>query len=566
MRTSLLSYIAGLRDKLMAREYRALFIGVILFFLLLYVPVITSAGLIYDDWSVAGLGRACPGIDDSYRCFWGNYVDRPLAPLYYGILSNIFHGWSPGYFIFVSLCWLAGVLIVMRVLYRRFGMRFALPFALVALMPSIATTVIFSPGMQGVGAFTFMLWALSFRGFDAYARIQKKRALIGGYACILAIMMLYESSIPLFGLSVIWPFIVMKRPRKLARNFWVEYAKHFVLPFLAILVVLAMYQKFFVFGQAGSVSKVRILKDPHAFDFLLRVITNDLYIFIIGVPNMAARGLVRLLRNNGWRTLLNYLAVLSTGYWLVKKYASEQIGDRRLPTWRMLFAAAVVIMAGLAGMHFIAVSPPTIVGYLNRALVGGAILVALTFAFLLQRYGKNRTTAYVLSLFFMGYTASFIVQRNNYIAANRERHRIEQRVAAKLAGTKQDSMFVLAEVPTYLPTNFNNETIFSDEVLDWGNFLHVRAKNRTTGGISLSTERLRRGELKANPKGLMVMGSLVEMARLWHYDLETNKLVKIEDQQELERVLKNIRLNPKAYPLPADAQLRESIRSWLASY
>jgi len=137
------------------------------FVIIIYLPFILRGGLIYDDWSVAKLSKDCPGIRQSVSCFWPGYPDRPLASIYYSLNSNLFRTWSTGYIFVVVAQWVVGISLLYKVFSRRFGKIFSTTFFLIAVTPSIASTVIFSPAMQGIGATSFLCWAFSFFFLDS---------------------------------------------------------------------------------------------------------------------------------------------------------------------------------------------------------------------------------------------------------------------------------------------------------------------------------------------------------------------------------------------------------------
>jgi hypothetical protein len=174
-------------------------------------------------------------------------------------------------------------------------------------------------------------------------------------------------------------------------------------------------------------------------------------------------------------------------------------------------------------------------------------------------------------LLFSTYNLSFLLQRHNVIEANAQRNRIQSSAAPQINAAEQekDLMIVLASVPTYTQANFNNETIFSDEVLDWGNYLRVQTDVKTILGISLSPGRLLRKEIAITDGKVQVytLPKPLDADYFWYYDVRTGKLEHIHSIGRMQEILEETETDyPYVYPAPVDARLRDELRNWLASY
>lgn|GEM_PF-221372 len=542
------------------------------FALVLYVPFVLKGGFQYDDWSAAGLSKACPGLFHSFSCYWPNYPDRPLASLYYSIDSNVFHAWAPGYIIADVLEWTGGALLAFTVLKKRFGLNLAVPFLFVAAIPSISTTTIFSPAMQAIGSFTFLLWATSFYFLDKYLVSQKQRHWWLCYGFIFFSLLFYESSTPLFAVSALWPLLVDPNPLP-TFTYWKRYALRYILPIIVILIVIGLYQDLIVLHFYKYISKVRIQDTHNLFNFGLRVVTNTLYILTIGVADLSLRGLVRLRSSGIWTAAsavalaaIAGISMVKFGRFTIRPSARLAVKKRKYIFWLVI----VVIAIGITAMHFIANAPPTMVGYNNRGLVSGSILVALVAAWLWYNYFSRRLSLSIIGvLCFLAYLGSFVVQRDNYIAGNTERRQIQAAAIKQINAVNQPGMYVLANVPTYTDKNFDNETVYSDEVLDWENSLELESRVISIRGISLSPGRITRGELEIRGDQLEAMHNvknLVPIRTIWYYDVVSHKLAKIQSTKQLQQIFSNEATHPPTYPLPVDAQLRQNLQNWLASY
>lgn len=526
-----------------------------LFFTLLYAPYVVRGGLEYDDWNVVRLGKACPGIAQSFKCYWPSYADRPLAGLYYSLTTNIFHTWAPGYMLLNLAMFAATLLVLFHIFKRRFGMNFATAFLFVAAVPVLSSTIIFSPAMQSIGTLTFLLWAVALHFLDKHVETKQDKQLWISFGILFVSLLLYESSLPLFGLSALWLFIL--KPQKQTLKYWLGYAKKYIAPLVLMLLIIFVYQKLYVFPHYPGLSKIRI-NDANfsAIDFGLRVLVNEVYIFSIGWLSLAARGLVRL-RQASLLTILDFVGLIAVAAALYLRRAQKQKTAKTFNAYYLL-----VVAIGIAGIHYLALSPPTIVGYLNRGLVSASFMIAVIAAWSWQKVSGNRLYILIWAGLFAAYMASFMVQRSNYIAANNVRNHIKTNVIQKIDAVHQDNMFILSDVPTYLPNNFNNETIFSDEVLDWANFLYVNDSNRTVDGISISPARLTRHEIVISKGSLQVLGKSVPLSNVWYYRIEANELVKVQNEAGMKQIFDEV-VKKKPDKASADFTMREQLKSWL---
>jgi hypothetical protein len=441
-------YLNLLWSKFKSSRYKKIYILLIIFLLLTYLPLFWQGGFVYDDWAVVKLSHECHNLPNSISCFWSGYPDRPLAALYYPLISNLFKTWAPGYFLLVVTAWLSGVGLLAGVLSRRFGMALALPFFLVAATPSIASTIIFSPAMQGIGAVAFLIWSLSFYLLDKFLVTGRRRQLLMSQGLLLASLLFYESSLPLFGLSALWPIIIFSG--KLNKAFFKKYLKTHILPMILIVGLIITYQEFYVKQYYEYISKVRFLDaNINLIAFGMRVVTNAIYIVTISVANMAAWALIKL-QSYGLAMTTSFLLIIVLVRSVVSNLPTQQVKlSLKKRGYKLLGLALVLIMLGVSGLHFIAVQPPTVVGYNNRGVVAGAIVVAILVGLVWQRWlAKSHWLTILGVLFISCYSFSFLIQRHNYIEAQKQRLSLENKLVSQVEAVNQVGMTIIANTPT----------------------------------------------------------------------------------------------------------------------
>jgi hypothetical protein len=534
------------------------------FTILLYGPFIAKGGLIYDDWSVARLGQACPNFSYSFTCYWPNYSDRPLAAVYYSTITNILNDWAIGYILLALGFWFGAIYFTYRVLLRRLGLGFAAAFLFVAVIPSISSTVIFSPAMQGIGALAYLAWAGSFYLLDIYLAKKRRSLFIWSLLLMQASLFLYESSLPLFALSAAWPFVVRSKQEKIDWAYWRHYFTAYLLPIGGVVAFTLAYQKLFIIHFVSrDISKFRLFDSQlDIADIAGRSLFNTFYVFTLGTINLSVRGLNRV-RQFGIFSLTNFLALLATAagaFWVVR-------GTKMFKNVRLNGLLLIPVLLGVAAIHFVALNPPSLVGYINRGLLSASIALALMAAILWRKASRTLFATLLWFAFFVAYLASFLVQRNNYIISNVDRSRIEKAIVEQLRVYDDKSVFVLADTPIYTSKNFNNETVFSDEVLDWANFLYLKTDNRYIRGISVSPERVKRQEIVVAEDKLVVMkDTKVPVKEVLFYKVRTKELITVQNGDHLKALIKDAVKKAEGYPVPADGEFRDLLRHWVASY
>lgn len=537
----------------------------------IYGPYVVGGGLVYDDWSVALLSKFNPGLINSMAKYWGGYADRPIADLYYALTSNLFHDIASLYILNVVVCWAVAIYIVFRVLYKRFGPQFAVPFLFLASLPSMASTVIFSPAMQSIGALSMLMWAASLWAIDKYVETRQTSHMAISFGMGSAILLTYESVFPLFFINLLWPYIITHKktnilttPRK--------YVQYIALPFMIVLAVYALYQRFVVALMYGDISKARIHSLPEFWASFQLSSFNGLYISTLGVVNMVTGGIARLFMNGGGRIKAVAVIALATGLCVAAVWVTRKIRPATT-TYKLryiTFAGVGTIMAVIV-MHTIASSPPTLVGYRNRAMTAVVIILALFGAVVWDRVLRRHKVLMVVAVIVTaGYINTFILQRNNYIAATSIRNEyVNSIVRAKGNIDDGDNSVIIALVPTYLDNNFNDETVFSDEVLDVRNAIRVKTGETATEAISLSPGRLKRGDIVLGDTGIMVRSissKPIPYDNILFYDNETKAMTRFGQKADADVAVQKLVSHAPGGSRANDIDMRDNIHYWIMAY
>jgi hypothetical protein len=523
---------------------------------LVYAKYVQQGGLIYDDWAVWHLGLQPGNLVGAYKYWFPLFAFRPLAPVYYALTSR-FEGFAIGYILVNLVLWCGSVVLTATVLRELIGSRFAVLFAFLAVIPTLSSTMIFSPAMQSIHSLVVFLWALSFMLLhQAIIRSTPKLALWSIAVCAL-MCATYEVALPLLALSLVLPLLREDRSIIEAMNdriFLINTSG-----ILGVVVIMIVYQKIgshFVIARASGTSRL-VVTDPVEFlAFAVRNLKRFVFIMVWDMPALLMNGVLRLLANRSLGIIATWL-----GGVLVLLMATFSIRYLRVSRSHLLILLAAIVagMFGVILIHTAARVEPTIHGYYNRGLTSFSFLLPMLVAAATSlAYSINRwcgRVAITMAIgFFAAYLASFIVQRDNYIAAVR----VQTEILADLAGKfdlplRSDhinrdvspSEFIIANVPEFLLTNFNDETIFSDEVDDWNHALVLYTNGRLRGG-TVSQKKFcgvpKRVVLKDNSI-TFADGITMPIADAWYYEYSqlerSSMLLRIRDGAHLREVFRS---------------------------
>ena len=537
------------------------FIFFLVFIGLVYGKYVQQGGLGRDDWWIWRLGLE-PTLIDAYRWIFPAWAFRPLAPLYYVPISR-FEGFAAGYILVNVGLWCGSVVLTAGVLRDLIETRFIVLFAFIAAIPTLSTTVIFSPAMQSIGSLAVLLWALSFMFLhQSIVRSSPKLALLSIVFCAL-MCATYEVALPLLALSLAWPLLRADRSIvELIRNriFLINTSG-----ILGVIILMIIYQKILAPNILAAIdvvatedSRLRLTNPAKFLAFAIHNLKQFIRIVTRDTPTLLINGALRLLADRSLDTIVAWLGgVLAL---LASIFTVRSLPPVLKPPTHLLILSAAIV-AGIFGViliHTAAWLNPTIHGYYNRGLTSFSLLlpmliaVASALAYRIGRWCGHAAIAMAVC-FFAAYLASFLVQRDNYIAAARVRSEIIADLLVKLnLPLKLDpanldispSTVVIANVPEFLLTNFNDETIFSDEVQDWNEALGLYSQGRL-GGVTVSRRKLcgipngiRNGFIK-----FYDYDTAIPITDPWYYEYSqrdgSSILLRIRDENHLREVLRS---------------------------
>lgn len=433
----------------------------------LYLPFILDGGFIMDDWGYLKNAQDFPRFWDSVRHYFPLMWHRPLVPLVMTAETALL-GQRPWPYILVNLLlWLGFVILLCRTLARRFGHFFGVVAAALGVAPVLSSAVVFWPLAMTGGTLSCLLWAIS---FALLARqLDRGRYSLWPYVPLLGCMALYEAVLPLFALTVLFPFLHPSVERQPRFSFPRQAAKY-VIPPAVIALLPALSQRLLLpwllpqMGYGDDVVTRLSLTWPGA------ALGGTSWAFALtgGQILLWAHGLWEAL--DDWTVALQLLPAAAAGLGAMALAARADRRARRRPPAMPRRALVVLLICLLAGSLVFVLSGQLAYfsgGCGNRIMLATWIGQAMVLAFLAANL-KTPFARAAVAVILVASVAGLIVQEQNCI---RSWHLQGQVRAAFTTAVQEQDMTggatVVADVPRVVGGSCFYATVFQTP-WDWG--------------------------------------------------------------------------------------------------
>ncbi|GAB6167143.1 hypothetical protein JCM19992_31430 [Thermostilla marina] len=568
---------------------RVLVAVAVVFIAAVFVPWIRGAGFVCDDWMVVASVRDFPNPITRYREWFPLFAARPLAPAVLVGVSTLCAPFGAGpqaYATFLVGAWLAAVAVTAVVWRRVAGLRPAVAFLMLAAVPCIASTLVFSVCMQQLAAWSMLLWAASLALTIRAAGSPRKSTLllITANGLLFAGLLIYEIFLPLLLLNIVLPYRlgavlpqdVPEPARRNASGIPRRFVVRYVLPPLGVVVAAAVYQK----GIAPLVWSDMSRLQPGGMGGVVR--SSVYWLSLIGqIPLLLADGLRRpgLLRHG--LVALALTAAICVLLLPARRMNARTKRKTSLPkgaapkekcthqrtnvshwTPSRLAALCTACLVASAGLFVLSGSYAVVYGYDNRKLTSFWVAFALLASLLVSRNKRDletqsatdakthrsdrfvfRLRCGILAALVVAATQSFLVQRDNYLAGWELQRRILgefQRVST--AGNLPEGTTILAAVPPAVPTNYNDECVFT-RPWDFGNAARLQTGGRVASAAPIYPWLRTQGRIHLENERVEIDGlwSASLDRPLWYFEFDertaTVRLEPIRSPEELRRCL-----------------------------
>jgi hypothetical protein len=282
---------------------------------------------------------------------------------------------------------------------------------------------------------------------------------------------------PLLALSLLWPLIRCKKRLTVACRDRL-FITNACLTCFAVLLML-IYQKLIAPLYFDDISRMRAAHAGQFYDLILTNTRAMRDIITASGPHFWSRAIGRLFR---YGSTMEQLAWLGSLVFFVSIVLSPPANGVRPSRWAFVVWGIALIfgMFAVGIMHAGALMTPTIIGYTNRGLGAESILLPLAIATVCGRVDR-RLGLVIAGVLFAGYSASFAVQSDNYIKARAVRDQVFDDISRQIHNN--GPTVILGDIPEFLPQNFNNETIFANDLHDFSLFLRLKTGDALSGEI-----------------------------------------------------------------------------------
>lgn len=434
-----------------------------------YLPIIVFGYFIQDDYSIIGLNNY--NLIDAVKQICSVNNNRPLSCIYHALLSRF-----PSIFQIYFLLSLFFYFIFIHIIFRVFD--FILDdiyikkiFLIFLIFPLFSYTIIYSPGMQSMGIFSLIFWAISLLFLKRYIYKSVFIDLFLSYFFLVIMFLIYESAAPLLGISLLFP-LFFKNKKKL-------FFTNIILTFLVLILIYILQKKIFpnIFGE--DLSRIKIdLQDYKRIIYLIIInLTLTINIFAYSLE-LFTQSLYNIITSFNLILLLQLLLITIFFYLSL----NNKIKIKRKKNYYFFSISLVSIISVFflnALMHSLANTGLEFTQYNNRALVSISFIFSLSVVFF-YKFGVLRS-GFLSNIF---YTTLFIIFSVNFFFF--QNNIIRERFLAKelLKDTKVliNKNYVLDDtsitnVNFFIYDRSNVEEIFSYNSLDFFRVIERSEKN-----------------------------------------------------------------------------------------
>ncbi len=522
------------REEIARPPSRALTVMLAALWATIMIPLVAHGGFVCDDWMVLSHAVEHPTWRENLRSWFPLFAARPLAPVLLATTSTLLPP-LPSVYVILHLSLLASAMgLVARIWRRFFGAGAAAGFFILATLPSVASTWIFSPGMQQLASAAYLIWAVSLYLTAAAAEAKTLLRRIGLATAVAALLLsgliLYEIFLPLLliqwalPLALRWekvetrPEESVRPPAAVLRHEAIFWAVVIAVPVVAAVIL----QKWVLPSFAPDMSRLQFAGSGMA----VRAAVYWLTAVLVQLPLLWTEGILRFSDAWDWWTLIAAAAFLlvlgpSTQGWVhgdrtvsqsraVCGGASASRQGRKADQAGRLLRIACWVAAGSSIFLFVlSNSYAAVFGYDNRKLssfwVASALAVSAGLGqkpLTVFRGGNLGGWVFFLCVFALN-TTSFLIQRNHYLLSWHMQRTILEDMASSLPPDQGRPITVLAAVPAVVPGNYNDECVFT-RPWDIGNAARMRTGGRIGDAAPIYPWLIRQDRVRFSPDGIVI--------------------------------------------------------------
>lgn len=497
----------------------------------LYSPLLLNGGIITDDWGDIFESINCNTFLQCYADWFPLFSNRPLAPLPITLTTRFFGTHYSLYLVTNSAIYLGALLITARTFTSLLSPLSRLIFILLAAVPCIAMPVIASPINQLTATVAFLYWALSLQMVMKSCQSSNRYRYFFAYFFLLCGFLTYEIILPLLFFTAFLPAL-LNTPKDLIS--WLKYFTKFIVPILAILILVIFWQKLLAphFMEVYS----RLNFNPAHFS---RNLFTWIHLFIIQLPNLFIRAIPYISYES-----IGLFSLLASLFLILRRNIDQNLNPRArtLSFYFLIISTAALLSSSLI---FILTDESAVSwGYQARGLSSTWFALAIWIASIAnfsQTLPKILKAVCLLTTlcFICLSTLSFSIQRDKYIESwELQMHilmDIDRLIQANNIGSNASFIF---DVPQYIPNNYNRELVFSQS-WDLPVALTIAKGHKIQSGVVIDSRTRNLQGLRIQDKNAFVNdGGKVSLKNLWLYEFDSitkkGSLIFLSNQAALE--------------------------------
>jgi hypothetical protein len=549
---------------------------VLALFALAYLPYIVGGGsFMIDDWQIRGTAFFQGSIWNTFR-FWnveGGSGMRPIASFFFAVTPKLF-GESPvGYVLLNTALWLSAVLLFRCIVQAYTSERASWWFAVLAAVPTIASTTIFEPVTMIIGTSNMLLWALSLRCLQRYLETGEKIFYALTYVLIIVALLIYEAIAPLLLLTALLPFVHNIRQNGFSWQAIKANTLTYFAPIVGTIAFMSIFQKFIVpfYGVTLSRLSSRPLGD------MARSFARWVFTVVADTPMMIFFSLQHNIASMLTSVEFWFLVAAVIAFVLVVRRLSD---EKTAPQQQYFLAVIALSLVACSALSVFSGINMRVEGIENRFLGSTWLMLSVLLGMLFARlpnFGAVFGGLLVLCVYW-----SFSIQAFNYLDNRRIQNAvfedcIKKLNAAEARGERVDSAFIVGNVPVYATKNFNNEVVFAYR-FDFGGGLRMKTGGKIDVGqvVNINHDAPKNDTTRffASVDGdTVLVGNLTGVMKrpinekTWWYEYDQtagkSELVHItRGASQLDSILAAARLGTvNIAPLPVTERVRNGIKA-----
>ena len=391
--------------------------------IIIFLPVFLYGTFIQDDFSVKDqyfLNDILYSIKS--MCIVNH--NRPLSCVYHGLLTRFYPSFKL-YFFIVFILYFLSVIILMKVFnFMTTNLSQKKLFFSLLIIPFFSYTILYSPAMQSMGVFAFLTWTISLFLQKKFLDKNKIIFLIASYFFIFFSLLIYESSFPLFWLSILFPLIYIKRENFNYKKF--IFLNLIFIIFICLFVLFLQKNMFDMYSgnySGENVSRVKLgILDLNSIIYKLLINLFLTFNILIHSFELFYHNISSIINDLNYTlaiqifiaflfVYLNLPKTFNHNYYLFKKEIPKYF-----TIYFLLILLGIILLNAL--MHALANTGLEFIRYNNRALVSLSFVFSIMgYLIVTTSFSKNNYFffKYIFLIIFIIFLVNFLTFQNNTI-------------------------------------------------------------------------------------------------------------------------------------------------------